>query len=76
MNTSITKHSRKILLLSASVAFVALLPSCLPPPPRLHARVALHEPGYYDTLPGDYRGDYYLHGGRYYYGGQYQPYRQ
>jgi hypothetical protein len=70
MNPSIASHSRKILLLTSAVALVALLPSCLPPPQGLRVRATLHDPGHYDALPGDYRGDYYMHDGRYYYGGR------
>ena len=72
MKTTFAKPSRKILLLSCAVAFAAALPSCLPPPPYYRARVAVRGPGYYEALPSDYRGDYYQHEGRYYYGGRHE----
>lgn len=72
MKSFIGKHPRKILILSSSVALIALLPSCLPPPSMVHGRVPIRTPGYYDALPGDYRGDYYQHSGRYYYGGRHE----
>ena len=59
-------------MLVASVACVALLPSCLPPPPGVHVRAVFGEPGYYDALPYGYGGEYYRHGGRYYYGGRHE----
>lgn len=65
-------HLRKILLLTSSVAFVAVLPSCLPPPPGIHGRVVLNTPGYYEALPRGYGGEYYQHDGRYYYGGRHE----
>ena len=72
MKTPIAHLSRKVLLLSSAVAFMALLPSCLPPPLPYRARVSVRGPGYYDSLPSDYRGDYYQHGTRYYYGGRHE----
>ena len=76
MKTPIAHLSRKVLLLSSAVAFMALLPSCLPPPLPYRARVSVRGPGYYDSLPSDYRGDYYQHGTRYYYGGRHESGRQ
>jgi hypothetical protein len=70
MNTPIRNLPRKVLLLSSAVAFITLLPSCLPPPLPYRARVSVRGPGYYDSLPSSYRGDYYQHGARYYYGGR------
>lgn len=72
MKTPIGNLSRKALLLSSAVAFVTLLPSCLPPPPLHHVRAVVRGPGYYDSLPSSYRGDYYQHNGRYYYGGRHE----
>ncbi len=69
MNIPIANHSRKVLLaLSASCAL--LLPACLPPPPGVHVRAVVSNPGYYDRVPHNYHGSYYQHDGRYYYGGR------
>lgn len=72
MNTTSAKPFRKLVILSVSLAGIAMLPSCLPPPPGVHVRATLHEPGYYDALPPGYAGDYYLYGDRYYYGGRHE----
>lgn len=71
MKTPFANHSRKVLL-ALSASCVVLLPSCLPPPPHVQVRAVLAEPGYYDTLPTGYRGEYYQEGGRYYYGGRHE----
>ena len=71
MKTPISHFPRKAFLLSSSVALMALLPSCLPPP-AVRVRAAIGGPGYYATLPSGYRGDYYQHDGRYYHGGRHE----
>jgi hypothetical protein len=75
MKTISSRFSRKTVLAAGSVALLALLPSCLPPPPPgpyPYGRAVVAGPGFYAALPPRYAGEYYLHQGRYYYGGVHQ----
>ncbi len=60
--------------MTAAVAGLAAPSSCLPPPPPgpPGSRAVVHGPGFYHRLPPRYAGEYYLHGGRYYYGGRHE----
>ena len=71
MNITTTLQKR-IAIPVLSLAAITLLAGCyVEEGPRHHHRhVVVQGPGVYASLPGDYRGDYYSHQGRYYYGGQ------
>ena len=71
MNITTTLQKR-IAIPVLSLAAITLLAGCyVEEGPRYHRRhVVVQGPGVYASLPGDYRGDYYSHQGRYYYGGQ------
>ncbi len=67
-----TKLQKRISIPVLSLAAMTLLAGCIVEEgPRYHSRhVVVQGAGIYASLPGDYRGSYYSHQGRYYYGGQ------
>jgi hypothetical protein len=62
MTKIFANHPRSILI-SASVAFLTLLPSCQPPPSRVHQRATV--------LPGSHPGGSTVYSDRLYYPARY-----
>lgn len=72
---TITTLLRRITLPVLALATIALLPSCVIEEQRGYYRrptAVISTPGFYASLPGSYRGEYYQHDGRYYYGGRHE----
>ena len=61
-----------VYVLPVFAATVMGLSSCVVGPPGPGPRVAVGV-GYYDALPAGYDEPYYFYGGRYYYGGVWEP---
>lgn len=66
------KSAKFLLLLGLAAAPTLSVTSCVgpPPPPGPGPAVTV---GYYDTLPAAWDNPYYFYGGRYYYGGVWEP---